>query len=117
MFCLARAILRNNRILIVDEATANIDLITDKLIQQKIRERFTTCTVLTIAHRIDTIIDSDMILTMEAGTAVEYDPPLTLVQNPTSYFHGMVQALGPSEAARMEQEAETAYHQSNFTKQ
>ena len=117
LFCLARAILRNNRILIVDEATANIDLITDKLIQQKIRERFTTCTVLTIAHRIDTIIDSDMILTMEAGTAVEYDPPLTLVKNPTSYFHGMVQALGPAEAARMEQEAETAYHQSNFTKQ
>ena len=109
LLCLARAILRNNRILIVDEATANIDLQTDKLIQQKIREKFTTCTVLTIAHRIDTIIDSDIILTMEAGTAVEYDPPLTLLKNPTSYFFGLVQALGSSEAARMEQEATIAY--------
>ncbi|KAM4559458.1 ATP-binding cassette sub-family C member 4-like isoform 1-T1 [Odontesthes bonariensis] len=101
LVCLARAILRKNRILIIDEATANVDLRTDSLIQETIRDKFQECTVLTIAHRLNTIIDCDRILVLDAGRIQEYDEPYVLLQNHDGLFYQMVQQTGRAEAASL----------------
>uniref|UniRef100_A0A674P9P2 Cystic fibrosis transmembrane conductance regulator n=1 Tax=Takifugu rubripes TaxID=31033 RepID=A0A674P9P2_TAKRU len=101
LVCLARALLRKNRILIIDEATANVDPRTDELIQKTIRDKFRECTVLTIAHRLNTIIDSDRILVLDAGNVHAYDVPYTLLQNPRGIFYKMVQQTGKQEAAAL----------------
>uniref|UniRef100_A0A8B9JH67 Cystic fibrosis transmembrane conductance regulator n=1 Tax=Astyanax mexicanus TaxID=7994 RepID=A0A8B9JH67_ASTMX len=103
LVCLARAVLRKNHILIIDEATANVDPRTDELIQKTIREKFQECTVLTIAHRLNTIIDSDRILVLDAGQIHEYDEPHVLLQNPEGIFYKMVQQTGKAEAASLKQ--------------
>ncbi|XP_062383443.1 multidrug resistance-associated protein 4 isoform X2 [Sardina pilchardus] len=112
LVCLARAILRRNNILIIDEATANVDPRTDELIQKTIREKFRDCTVLTIAHRLNTIIDNDRILVLDAGHIHEYDEPYTLLQNPDSLFLKMVQQTGKAETAHLIQMAKQAYNKS-----
>uniref|UniRef100_A0A1A9WJ70 Multidrug resistance-associated protein lethal(2)03659 n=1 Tax=Glossina brevipalpis TaxID=37001 RepID=A0A1A9WJ70_9MUSC len=90
LVCLARAILRENRILVMDEATANVDPQTDALIQTTIRNKFKHCTVLTIAHRLHTVMDSDKVLVMDAGRAVEYGSPFELLtETKTNIFHDM----------------------------
>uniref|UniRef100_A0A4W4ELH5 Cystic fibrosis transmembrane conductance regulator n=1 Tax=Electrophorus electricus TaxID=8005 RepID=A0A4W4ELH5_ELEEL len=109
LVCLARAILRKNRILIIDEATANVDPRTDELIQKTIREKFQECTVLTIAHRLNTILDSDRILVLDAGRIHEYDEPYVLLQNQDGIFYKMVQQTGKAEAASLIQQAKQAY--------
>ena len=81
MICLARAILRDTKILVLDEATANVDLETDNLIQTKLRESFRESTVLIIAHRLATVIDADRILVMDNGSAIEFDHPFNLLAN------------------------------------
>jgi ABC-type multidrug transport system fused ATPase/permease subunit len=91
MVCLARAVLRQNKILVLDEATANVDPKTDKFIQTTIRQKFASCTVLTIAHRLHTIMDSDRVMVMDAGNAVEFDHPHLLLQNRFGFLTRMVE--------------------------
>ncbi|CAH1104965.1 unnamed protein product [Psylliodes chrysocephalus] len=94
LICLARAIIRNNKILMLDEATANVDPQTDALIQKTIRRKFANCTVLTVAHRLNTIMDSDKVLVMDSGTMVEYDHPHVLLQISNGVFNKMVAETG-----------------------
>ncbi|XP_022093420.1 multidrug resistance-associated protein 4-like [Acanthaster planci] len=101
LLCLARAILRKNKILIVDEATANVDVRTDRLIQATIRQRFKHCTVLTIAHRLNTIMDSDKVMVLDAGRLIEFDEPYILLQKEGSTFTRMVQETGKAEEAKL----------------
>ncbi|CAF1237427.1 unnamed protein product [Adineta steineri] len=98
LICLARAILKQTKILVIDEATANVDDATDELIQQAIRDKFKECTVLTIAHRLRTVIDSDRILVLSNGEVVEFDTPSSLLANSNSYFTSLVQQTGSNEA-------------------
>ncbi|XP_066998976.2 ATP-binding cassette sub-family C member 4 isoform X2 [Anabrus simplex] len=109
LVCLARAILRNNHILVLDEATANVDPGTDQLIQETIRRKFKNCTVITIAHRLNTIIDSDRVLVMDAGTVVEYDHPYKLLLDQNGHFFRMVHETGNSMAEFLMTAAELAY--------
>lgn len=94
LVCLARAILRENRVLVMDEATANVDPQTDALIQVTIRSKFANCTILTIAHRLNTVMDSDKVLVMDAGRVVEFDSPYQLLNDKESMFYGMVKQMG-----------------------
>ncbi|XP_058448247.1 ATP-binding cassette sub-family C member 4-like [Malaya genurostris] len=101
LLCLARAILRNNKVLVLDEATANVDPETDRLIQLTIRERFVDCTVITIAHRLNTIMDYDRVLVMSDGKAVEMGTPYELLQLSEGVFRDIVLATGAVEAENL----------------
>uniref|UniRef100_A0AAQ5YQH7 ATP-binding cassette, sub-family C (CFTR/MRP), member 10 n=1 Tax=Amphiprion ocellaris TaxID=80972 RepID=A0AAQ5YQH7_AMPOC len=90
LLCLARALLTQAKVLCIDEATASVDHKTDKLLQQTIREKFQDKTVLTIAHRITTILDCDRVLVMQAGKVVEFDTPAALCQTDNSIFHRLL---------------------------
>lgn len=89
LVCLTRALLRRNKILILDEATAAVDVETDELIQETIKNSFQNCTILTIAHRISTVMDYDKIIVMSKGEIVEYDTPQALIQDKSSLFYSM----------------------------
>ncbi|KAK6485811.1 multidrug resistance-associated protein 1-like [Huso huso] len=92
LICLARALLRKTKILILDEATASIDMETDNLVQLTIRKEFSDCTILTIAHRIHTIMDSDRVLVLDSGRIVEFDSPSNLIQRKGVFFHMVSEA-------------------------
>jgi len=102
LLCLARALLKNNKVLLVDEATANVDLSTDELIQTTIRERFKDCTVLTIAHRLNTVMDSDRIMVIHEGKIAEFDTPNCLLQSNDGYFKKLIEQTGEKESKRLE---------------
>ncbi|XP_060795614.1 ATP-binding cassette sub-family C member 3 isoform X2 [Neoarius graeffei] len=93
LVCLARALLRKTRILILDEATAAIDLETDDLIQSTIRTQFEDCTVFTIAHRLNTIMDYTRVLVLDKGQIAEFDTPTNLIAQ-KGIFHGMAKDAG-----------------------
>ncbi|XP_067129271.1 multidrug resistance-associated protein 1-like, partial [Centruroides vittatus] len=88
------ALLRKTKILILDEATAAVDLETDDLIQATIRQEFSHCTIITIAHRLNTVIDYDRILVLENGCVAEFDSPFDLLQNKSSIFYSMAKDAG-----------------------
>ncbi|XP_056008623.1 multidrug resistance-associated protein 1-like isoform X2 [Ostrea edulis] len=94
LVCLARSLLRKTKILILDEATAAVDLETDDLIQRTIREEFRECTVLTIAHRLNTVMDYDRIMVLDKGCMLEYDTPQNLLSDDKSMFHELAKNAG-----------------------
>lgn len=81
LICLARALVQKSKIIVMDEATANVDFRTDRLIQQVIRHKFKDSTVLTIAHRLNTIMDYDKVLVLDDGQVVEFDKPEVLMRS------------------------------------
>uniref|UniRef100_A0A7N6BS14 ATP-binding cassette, sub-family C (CFTR/MRP), member 3 n=1 Tax=Anabas testudineus TaxID=64144 RepID=A0A7N6BS14_ANATE len=93
LVCLARALLRKTKILILDEATAAIDLETDDLIQSTIRTQFENCTVFTIAHRLNTIMDYTRVLVLDKGQIAEFDTPTNLISQ-RGIFYGMAKDAG-----------------------
>ncbi|KAI3651736.1 hypothetical protein MP228_003039 [Amoeboaphelidium protococcarum] len=101
LFCIARAILAKTKVLVLDEATANVSPETDLLIQTAIRENFKDVTVLTIAHRLNTIIDSDRVLVLDQGKILELDDPVTLLEKKNGSFKDLVDQTGPATAKRL----------------
>ncbi|VEL08108.1 unnamed protein product [Protopolystoma xenopodis] len=101
LLVLARAIIRENRILIFDEATANVDPQTDAIIQKTIRNQFANYTVLTIAHRLNTVIDTDIVIVMSKGQILEYGPPHYLL-NPDEAKEMVENAILAAKQAKME---------------
>ncbi|KAF9288796.1 hypothetical protein BGZ68_010621 [Mortierella alpina] len=94
LICLARALLRKSKVLLLDEATAAVDVETDSLIQKTIRQEFSDRTVLTIAHRIKTVMDSDKILVLDKGRVQEFEAPSVLLKRKDSLFYRLAQHAG-----------------------
>ncbi|CAJ2659690.1 unnamed protein product [Trifolium pratense] len=90
LVCLGRVLLKKSKILVLDEATASVDTATDNIIQQTVNQHFTDCTVITIAHRITSILDSDMVLFLSEGLIEEYDSPKKLLKDKSSSLAQLV---------------------------
>ena len=95
LVCLARALVQKSKIIVMDEATANVDFKTDRLIQEVIRQKFNDSTVLTIAHRLNTIMDYDKVLVLDGGRVAEFDKPEVLIRN-DGLFAEMVRSQNQS---------------------
>ncbi|KAL2956307.1 hypothetical protein AAZX31_18G077700 [Glycine max] len=91
LVCLGRVLLKKSKILVLDEATASVDTATDNIIQQTVKQHFSECTVITIAHRITSILDSDMVLFLNQGLIEEYDSPKKLLKNKSSSLAQLVE--------------------------
>ena len=105
IICICRAIMKKSKIVILDEATANIDLVTENQIQKMIKECFQNCTMITIAHRLQTIVQSDKVLVMGNGKVKEFDHPQALMANPSSHFAKLIEEV-TMEEERIKQERE-----------
>nr|XP_023846068.1 multidrug resistance-associated protein 5 [Salvelinus alpinus] len=92
LLCVARALLRHSKILLLDEATAAIDTETDRLIQETIRESFSSCTTLIIAHRLNTVMSCNRVMVLDQGQILEFDTPAALLADDNSRFRAMIEA-------------------------
>ncbi len=99
LICIARALLRKPKIILMDEATSSIDSVTDSLIQRTVKEKFNTATVITIAHRLNTIMDANRILVMSDGRAAEFDAPQKLISTRGGLFASMHKSMVEGGAA------------------
>ena len=106
---LARALLSQPKVLVLDEATASIDGETDAFIQKMLRTRFPQTTLLTIAHRLNTIMDYDCVLVMDAGRAAEFDAPAKLLENDEGIFSQLVDATGAESSKALRQMAKKSF--------
>lgn len=101
LLCLARAMLANPRLLVLDEATSAVDGKTDEFVQKMLRTQFPDTTLLTIAHRLNTIIDYDVVIVMDKGKVAEFGSPRELLKNESGIFTALVNATGPDSAAQL----------------
>jgi len=102
LLCIARALLRKPKILVLDEATASIDNATDNAIQEMIRKNFADATVLTIAHRLNTIMDSDRVLVLDDGRMAEFDCVDRLLEKENGMFRAMVEKSRRAKEAKQD---------------
>jgi ABC-type multidrug transport system fused ATPase/permease subunit len=110
LLCLSRAILRKNKILVLDEPTANVDSRTDKLLQDAVAKSFADATIIAVAHRLDTVIDYDKILVLGDGRVLEYGSPHELIERGDA-FASMVADTGEEMAATLRMRAMAAASQ------
>ena len=106
LVCLARALVQKSKIIIMDEATANVDFKTDRLIQEVIRDKFKDSTVITIAHRLNTIMDYDKVLVLDGGRVVEFDKPDVLMRK-GGLFAEMIRSQKQSTMQKIERDIVT----------
>jgi ATP-binding cassette subfamily C (CFTR/MRP) protein 4 len=116
LLCLARAILRKNKIIMMDEATANVDNETDRIMQETVKGKFEGCTMMIIAHRIRTIVESDRIIVMDKGMCVEFGKPKELFMEDNSLFRQMVMHTGPEESTFLAEKIENFEKKKMITK-
>ncbi len=100
--------------LLLDEPTANVDVATDALIQQTLRSKFAKCTVITVAHRLRTVVDCDRVLVLAHGQVMEYAHPHVLLSDHDSHFSGMAAATGERNTRELAIKAEEAYLTTRF---
>ena len=92
LICLARALLRDTKIVVLDEATANVDYQTDRILQQVVRQELIGKTVLTIAHRLATVLDYDRVMVLDKGQIVEFASPAQLMEQENSWFASLLRS-------------------------
>jgi len=107
LLCLCRAILRKNKVVVLDEATANIDIVTEQKVYKLIDAAFKGSTLITIAHRLNTVLNSDKVLVLDQGKILEYDEPAILAKNPKSRLSYLLEELQKEEdsAAKKKEES------------
>ncbi|XBW38433.1 hypothetical protein QEN19_004021 [Hanseniaspora menglaensis] len=106
LLCLARALLNKSKVLVLDEATSSVDAETDKIIQETIRSEFKDKTILSVAHRLDSILDNDKIIVLEGGELKEFDSPANLIDDKTSIFYSLCKKGGYLKSSKPESSEE-----------